>query len=255
MNKLQVLNWEGNKISDIEIKDTFFKEKLNPSLLQEVVVWQLARRRQGDHKVKTRAEVSGGGKKPFRQKGTGNARQGSIRSPLLKGGGVIHGPKKRSYDWALPKKIRQKALKNAMSYLFQNNKVFFIDNMRSTNGKTKELFNRFKKLGWDKALLIDQNTLLEDTSDKNNLNKNTKANINDSPKNNNTTNKITNTSNNKNQSTNLKTSNPFQRACKNLKNFKYLKVDGLNVYDLLKFDHLVLSPPVIKTIYKKCGIN
>ena len=91
MNKLQVLNWEGNKISDIEIKDTFFKEKLNPSLLQEVVVWQLARRRQGDHKVKTRAEVSGGGKKPFRQKGTGNARQGSIRSPLLKGG---------SYPWA-----------------------------------------------------------------------------------------------------------------------------------------------------------
>ena len=147
MTQAEVLNWEGKKVSEITIKEPLFTEKLNKALLQEVVVWQLARKRQGDHKAKTRAEVSGGGKKPFRQKGTGSARQGSIRSPLLKGGGVAHGPKKRSYDWALPKKIRQQALRNAMSYLFQENKLIFVEDMKSTNGKTKELSSRFKKMG------------------------------------------------------------------------------------------------------------
>ena len=104
MKQIEVLNWEGQKVSEIKVKASLLTEKPKPSLLHEVVNWQLARRRQGDHRAKTRGIVSGGGKKPFRQKGTGQARQGSIRSPLLRGGGVSHGPKKRSYDWALPKK-------------------------------------------------------------------------------------------------------------------------------------------------------
>ena len=118
MIKAEVLNWEGKKVSEITIKESLFTETPNKFLLQKAVKWQLDRRRQGDHKVKTRAEVRGGGRKPFRQKGTGNARQGSIRSPLLKGGGVTHGPQKRSYAWALPKKVRQKGFKKCSILCF-----------------------------------------------------------------------------------------------------------------------------------------
>ena len=208
MTQLKVLNWEGKKQSELEIKPGFFSEKLNRSLLHEVVNWQLARRRAGDHNSKTRSDVRGGGKKPFRQKGTGHARQGSIRSPLLKGGGAAHGPQKRSYDWALPKRVRQRALKNALSYMFQEKKLIFVENMHSEEGKTKELSNRFKKMGWDKALLVD-----EVNQEK------------------------------------------FKRACKNLRNFKCLPVHALNVYDILKFDRLVLTPQLLNTVYKKCGVS
>ena len=156
MEKVKVLNWKGQAQSEMEVKPAILKENLNLSLLHEVVNWQLARRRSGDHNSKTRSDVSGGGKKPFRQKGTGQARQGSIRSPLLKGGGVAHGPRKRSYDWALPKKIRQQALRNALSYMFQEKKLIFIESMQSPEGKTKELSMRFKQMGWDKALLVDE---------------------------------------------------------------------------------------------------
>ena len=207
MKQVTVLNWEGKKHSELEIKPAILTEKLNRSLLHEVVTWQLARRRLGDHNSKTRSDVSGGGKKPFRQKGTGQARQGSIRSPLLKGGGVSHGPHKRSYDWTLPKKVRQKALKNALSYMFQEKKLIFVESMQS-EGKTKELSKRFKKMGWDKALLVDESHQEE-----------------------------------------------FKRACKNLKNFKYLPAQALNVYDILKFDRLILTPKLLDTVYKKCGVS
>lgn len=206
--KVEVLSWEGKKVSDLSVKDSLLKEKPNKPLLQKIVVWQLARRRQGDHKVKTRSEVSGGGKKPFRQKGTGNARQGSIRSPLLTGGGVAHGPKKRSYDWTMPKKVRQKALRNALSYLFQEKRLFFMEDMKSPNGKTKELQTRLKKMGWDKALLVDEQHQEQ-----------------------------------------------FQRSCNNLKNFKTLQAEGLNVYDILKYDRVVFTPNLLKTVYRKCGLS
>ena len=208
MTQVEVLNWEGKKQSQLELKPTLFSEKLSRFLLHEVVNWQLARRRAGDHNSKTRSDVRGGGKKPFRQKGTGNARQGSIRSPLLKGGGVAHGPKKRSYDWALPKKVRQKALRHALSYMFQEKKLIFVESMQSAEGKTKELTERFKKMGWDKALLVDETNQEE-----------------------------------------------FKRACKNLKNFKCLPAQALNVYDILKFDRLVLTPQLLNTVYKKCGVS
>ena len=208
MTQVTVLNWENKKHSELGIKPSLFAEKLNRSLLHEVVNWQLARRRAGDHNSKTRSDVSGGGKKPFRQKGTGQARQGSIRSPLLKGGGVSHGPQKRSYDWTLPKKVRQKALKNTLSYMFQEKKLIFVESMQSAEGKTKELAEKFKKMGWDKALLVDEANQKE-----------------------------------------------FKRACKNLKSFKCLPAQALNVYDILKFDRLVLTPHLLNTIYKKCGVS
>ena len=207
MKKVEVLNWDGKKSKELEVKPALLTEKLNLSLLHEVVKWQLARRRTGDHNVKNRSKVSGGGKKPFRQKGTGRARQGSIRSPLLKGGGVAHGPQKRSYDWALPKKVRQKALRNALSYLFQEKKLFFIEDMKVEKTKTKELALKFKNKNWDKALLVNEKHQME-----------------------------------------------FQRACKNLKNFKCLPSQALNVHDLLKFDRVVFTPEVLDTLYKKCGV-
>ncbi len=206
MNHAKVLNWAGKKVSEISVKAPLCEEKPNKFLLHQAVAWQLACRRQGDHKAKTRGEVSGGGKKPFRQKGTGRARQGSIRSPLLKGGGAAHGPKKRSYSWALPKKIRQKALRSALSYVFQSQRLIFIEDMPSAEGKTKELSARFKKMGWDKALLVDSAT-----------------------------------------------PDLFKRACKNLKNFKCLQAEGLNVYDVLKYDRVVLTPRSLEAVYKKCG--
>ena len=208
MQKVEVLNWDGKKTKELEIKPALLSEKLNLSLLHEVVKWQLARHRAGDHNVKNRSQVSGGGKKPFRQKGTGRARQGSIRSPLLKGGGVAHGPQKRSYDWALPKKVRQKALRNTLSYLFQEKKLFFVEDMKSEKAKTKDLALRFKNRSWDKALLVNE-----------------------------------------------KHEESFVRACKNLKNFKCLPSEALNVKDLLKFDRVVFTPEVVETLYKKCGIS
>ncbi|MDE0092230.1 MAG: 50S ribosomal protein L4 [Oligoflexia bacterium] len=208
MEQVVVLNWEGKKQSELAVSQQLLTEKLNRSLLHEIVNWQLARRRAGDHNSKTRSDVSGGGKKPFRQKGTGQARQGSIRSPLLRGGGVSHGPRKRSYDWTLPKKLRQQALRNVLSYMFQEKKLIFIESMQSAEGKTKELSNRFKKMGWDKALLVDESPQEE-----------------------------------------------FKRACKNLKHFKCLPVQALNVYDILKFDRLVLTPRLLNTVYKKCGVS
>ena len=208
MKQVKVLNWSAQSNSDLKIKPALLDEKFNRSLLHEVVNWQLASRRAGDHNSKTRSDVSGGGKKPFRQKGTGHARQGSIRSPLLRGGGVAHGPRKRDYAWALPKKVRQKALRCALSYMFQEKKLIFVESMQASEGKTKELSERFKKMGWDKALLVDE-----------------------------------------------KCQEEFKRACKNLKNFKCLPAQALNVYDILKFDRLVLTPQLLNTVYKKCGVS
>ena len=208
MPSMEVLNWEGARASNIQIKEVFFTEKPTLPLIKEAVVWQSARKRKGNHNVKTRGQVRGGGRKPFRQKGTGNARQGSIRSPLLRGGGVIHGPKKRSYDYSLPKKIRRKALMNAFCLLFQEKRLIFIEDMKSPDGKTKTLNSRFQKMGWSKALLADQQ--LEEN---------------------------------------------FKRACKNLRSFKYIPAEGLNVYDMLKFNFLVLTPGLLPEIYRRCGVS
>ena len=206
MLKADVLNWEGKKVSEVTLKEEVFKQTLDKPLLHQMVCWQRAKARRGTHSTKTRSLVRGGGKKPFRQKGTGNARQGSIRSPLLRGGAVVHGPKPRSYEWSLPKKIRRKALANALSYLFSEKRLIFMENMVSPEGKTKELAARFKKTGWGKALLVAE-----------------------------------------------KPDEKFQRACKNLKKFKFVSTEGCNVYDLLKFDRAVLTFSALPDLYKRCG--
>ena len=192
--KADILNWNKETTGQVELSPELFGCEVKPALLAAVVRWQRAGRRAGTHKAKTRGEVSGGGKKPFRQKGTGNARQGSIRSPLNEGGGVVFGPRPKSWAYALPSRVRKAGLWQALSFLRANNKMFIVENLRSPKGKTKELSQRLKKLGLSKALLVDKNV------------------------------------------------DPlFQRACRNLKSFQTLKAEALNVYDLLKYNCLVIS--------------
>jgi large subunit ribosomal protein L4 len=151
-----VYNWEKKKVGEIELPASVFEAPLRKDILHDVVLWQLATRRAGTHKTKTRAFVSGGGKKPFKQKGTGNARQGSSRSPLMPGGAVLFGPQPRDYGYALPKKVRQAGLINALSYLLAEGRLHIVENIKA-DGKTKELNTRLGKFGVSKAVLIDAN--------------------------------------------------------------------------------------------------
>src|SRR3954466_8803727 len=144
MASVDVVNWDKKKVGSVDLDASVFDIVVKKEILQTVVRWQLACRRQGTHKAKTRAEVSGGGKKPFKQKGTGNARQGSIRSPLMPGGGTMFGPEPRDYSYALPKKVRRLALSMALSFLNKEGRLFVIDAMDSKEGKTNELNKRFK---------------------------------------------------------------------------------------------------------------
>src|SRR5689334_13508485 len=110
MAKTDVLNWDKKVVGEVTLNKEVFESPVNAAAIHSVVRWQLACRRQGTHKTKTKREVSGSGKKPFKQKGTGNARQGSIRSPLMPGGGITFGPVPRDYSYQLPKKLRQLGL-------------------------------------------------------------------------------------------------------------------------------------------------
>jgi large subunit ribosomal protein L4 len=116
MATVEVVNWNKKKVGTVELASSVFEAPIRKDILHEVVKWQLASRRQGTHKAKTRSEVSGGGKKPFKQKGTGNARQGSSRSPLMPGGGILFGPTPRDYSYTLPKKVKQIGLRSALSF-------------------------------------------------------------------------------------------------------------------------------------------
>ena len=150
-----LLNWKKEKVGKLDLPELFFQQEMKPGLINEVVRWQRACARQGTHKAKTRANVSGGGKKPFRQKGTGNARQGSIRSPLNRTGGVTFGPKPRDYSYTLPTKVRKASLNQVLAWLWREERIFFLEDMKSLDGKTKELYERLKNFGLKKALLVD----------------------------------------------------------------------------------------------------
>ena len=154
--KYTVQTWQGTKDSEVDLNKEVFSQEVDKSLLYDVVEWQACRKRSGTHNTKTRSEVRGGGRKPFRQKGTGQARQGSIRSPLLEGGAVVHGPKTRSYDFPLPKKIRKKALSQALSYKLAEKELVIVKDMQLAQAKTKELSKMFGSLKWDQALLVDE---------------------------------------------------------------------------------------------------
>jgi large subunit ribosomal protein L4 len=206
MASISVLSWDKKESGKVDLPEDIFAQPLRKDLLHTVVRWQLACRRQGTHSTKTKGLVRGGGKKPFKQKGTGNARQGSSRSILMPGGGTAFGPTPRDYSYTLPKKVKVAALKVALSYLVANDKLFVVKDMESEDGKTKELNSRLKKFGLQKALLVD-----------------------------------------------AKEDAVFQRASKNLKNFRYISAEGLNVYDILKYDGAVLTKSSVDKIIERCG--
>ncbi len=208
MAKLDVLNWDKKKVGDVEISEEIFEKGVKPELLHAMVRWQLVSRRQGTHATKTKGLVTGGGKKPFKQKGTGNARQGSSRSPLMPGGGTMFGPQPKDYSYSLPSSMKKSGLKSALTYLYNEKKLFVVDDMTSKDGKTKELATRLEKFGLKKALLI--------SSENDDM---------------------------------------FSRATKNLPKFRYNTAAGLNVYDMLRFDALVMSKDAVADIVKRCGVE
>ncbi|HHX19952.1 MAG TPA: 50S ribosomal protein L4 [Clostridiaceae bacterium] len=152
--QLDVYNMKGEIVDKIELSDDIFAIEPNEDALYRVAIAQQANKRQGTHKVKDRSEVRGGGRKPFRQKGTGRARQGSSRSPKHVGGGVVFGPTPRSYRVRLPKKLRRLALFSALSVKANSDKIIVLDDLTIENGKTREMVEVLKNLGVDSTSLV-----------------------------------------------------------------------------------------------------
>jgi len=155
MPKVALLKQDGSNAGDIELNESVFGIEPNTHVLHEAVVMQRASMRQGTHAVKNRSEVRGGGRKPWRQKGTGRARQGSIRSPQWVGGGTVFGPTPRSYSYKLPKKVRRLALKSALSSKVKEESLFVLDSIAIDAPKTKEVVKMLDALKVDtKALIV-----------------------------------------------------------------------------------------------------
>lgn len=154
MPKVQVVNMQGSPVGEIELNESVFGIEPNTHVLHSAVVSQLASRRRGTHSTLLRGEVRGGGRKPFRQKGTGRARAGSIRSPLWRGGAVIFGPKPRDYGFNLPKKVRRLALRSALSSKVQEATLVILDELNLPEAKTKEMVKVLKALNVDKKALV-----------------------------------------------------------------------------------------------------
>lgn len=194
MPTLDIINQDKKKVGTLNLNDAVFGVDVNIPLVHQVIKAQLAGRRQGTAKTKTKAEVRGGGRKPFRQKGTGNARQGSTRSPLHPGGGQTFGPLPRSYEQSTPKEMMRGALRSALSDRVKAKRVLIIDEFKLEKPKTK-LLNEIlkKKLELDKALIVDDaNTSLEISG-------------------------------------------------RNIPKIRVLRTEGLNVYDIVRHDWLVMT--------------
>ena len=153
--KVDVITLDAGPAGSAELDEAIFSLPVRQDLLQRAVRWQLAKRQAGTHKTKIISDVSGTTKKPFKQKGTGGARQGSLRSAQMRGGGIIFGPVVRSHAHSLPKKIRILGLRTALSSKAKEGKLVILENVESKKGKTKDLVKSFAKLGWTSALIID----------------------------------------------------------------------------------------------------
>ena len=154
MANVSVYNMEGNEVGSMELNDAVFGVEVNEHLVHMAVVQQLANNRQGTQKAKTRSEVSGGGRKPWRQKGTGHARQGSTRSPQWAGGGVVFAPVPRDYSFKLNKKEKRAALKSALTSKVQDKKLIVVDELKFDEIKTKSFANVMKNLNVTKGLVV-----------------------------------------------------------------------------------------------------
>ena len=199
--QIDIVNIEGKKVGDLEVADAVFGAEVKEHLLWEVVKAQRAGRRAGTHSTKTRANVRGGGKKPYKQKGTGNARQGSSRAPNFVGGGKVFGPHPRDYSYTVPKKVRRAALASALSLRVQEKKLVVLDKLTFDAPKTKRLVGILKALGVDKVLVVDA-----------------AANAN------------------------------LFKSVRNLPRAKALAPEGLNVYDILDHEGLVMTEGAVRAI-------
>jgi large subunit ribosomal protein L4 len=206
MATFDVYNQSREKVSQVELSDTVFGAEVKEYLFWEVVRNQLASRRAGTHKTKTRTEVRGGGRKPFRQKGTGRARQGSTRSPLMVGGGVAHGPRPRDYSYTVPKKVRRQALRCALSLRAQEERLTILEQIDLPDIKTKAMKELFERFEMNAALVVD----LDDNKH-------------------------------------------LQLSVRNMKSFQVLPPIGVNVYDLLRFEHLVLTRRAAEALEERLG--
>lgn len=157
--KCDVISLDNKKSGSIDLDDTVFGVDVRNDLMARTVNWQLAKRRVGSHKVKGRSEVAATNAKPFNQKGTGRARQGTSVAPQMRGGGVVFGPHVRDHGYDVPKKVRKAALKSALSSKLAEGKLVVIDAASLKDGKTKELVAKLSKLGWSSTLVIDGETV------------------------------------------------------------------------------------------------
>ncbi len=201
MTTLAVYDIGNQKVSEIELDDRIFDAKINPSLFYDVVRMSLASQRKGSASTKNKTLVRGGGAKPWKQKGTGRARAGSRRSPLWRGGGTIFGPMPRDYSFSLPKKVKQAALRAALSLRRQEGKLILLDNFPLGGFKTRQVLEVLKKLQVEDALIVtDEKRLF------------------------------------------------LERSARNIPKIQILRYEGLNVYDILNHQHLILLSPVVERI-------
>ena len=194
-----VYNMDGVKVSEIDLADEIFNVPVKQHVLHEVVTMQLANRRAGTVGTKGRSQVRGSGKKPYRQKGTGRARAGSRKSPLWRGGGVVFGPRPRSYAYKVPKKVCRQALKMALTSKLQENALIVLDKLDFDTVKTKRFVKVMGAFKTTEALIVTDRELEN-----------------------------------------------LVLSARNVPRVKVLRWEGLNVYDVLKFEHLILLEPSVK---------
>ncbi|MDD4843440.1 MAG: 50S ribosomal protein L4 [Anaerotignum sp.] len=201
MANVAVLNMKGDQIDTIELNDAIFGIEANEHVMHMAVVQYLANQRQGTQSTKTRAEVRGGGRKPWRQKGTGRARQGSIRSPQWVGGGVVFAPKPRDYSFKLNKKVKRLALQSALSVKAAEGKIIVMDELTLAEVKTKEMINVLNNIKCGKALIVMDGT-----------------------------------------------NSNVMLSARNIPEVKTASVNTINVYDLLKYNTLVVTKDAVAKI-------
>jgi len=196
-----VLNTLAEKVGEIDLNDSLFSVEINTGVLHEVVCMQRANRRSGNACTKTRGDVSGGGAKPWRQKGTGRARAGTTRSPIWRGGGIVFGPHPRDYSFSVPKKVRKKALISVLSMKCKEDKMMILRDFPMEKISTREFKSVVDLFGFKKALfVIDSENLV------------------------------------------------LLKSSRNLRNVKMIRSEGINVYDILNHEYLVLLEPSVKKI-------
>ncbi|SHG74202.1 LSU ribosomal protein L4P [Thermosyntropha lipolytica DSM 11003] len=203
MPKVALYDMSGAQIGEIELSDSVFGIEPNEAVLADFVKMQLANKRVGTASTKTRGEVSGGGKKPWRQKGTGRARVGSIRNPIWRGGGIVFGPKPRDYSYRLPKKVRRLAMRSALSAKVKDNNIIVVDKLVFDQPKTKKMVEVLKALNAGKKTLL----VTLDSADSN-----------------------------------------VVKSARNIPGVKPLRADFINVYDLLKYETLLITKDAVAKV-------